>query len=876
MPRIPFVFPNSGLDENTNYPNQPPDTSADLNNVRVYDAIKKRQRGGRRSGLSKWFFDPINGTNRIQALTKAVESTAAVLEVAVEIITTHASNADTPASRVTSLNPAGTEIFDYGESATVPFAVQDAAKSLAGDYYLIGLRTGGSSEDIWKINSAEALQWTQDLGLSNVGKVHYDEANNRIIAIGTRNSDWLGAGGTVANVWALNSTTGAIDWTFDTGVGFGGGGPLTIGADGSIYVLNQRSDAWAGAGGTFATVWRLRGSDGAVLNTYDMGNISGIPDGIDIGPTNEIMVSDSSPTNTTWVGTDGSARNIWILSPSLTTPSVANTFLVEDFDNIGAFFDSKGNIVAPLFSNGLAALKSFTRAGVTRWEIPNLGGASSTLEINTSRDGKVYIAGAQSVAWRGVSTFVSANTSIYALDEDTGEVVWNSNAPGATVISVSIFNGIAQKIATRDTSLAAVAGGDITLIRDGLFATVTLGASILTTGLFQVQAVNAFSKVFYVDGVDAKYLDLADDTVKDWSDDVTAGSLPALTRLVTRYRGRMVVAGSVLDPHNWFMSRLGDPFDFNTAPANPTAIDAIAGNSSEVGLMGDIITALIPYDDDLMVIGMDQSIALMAGDPAAGGSVDIISNDTGIAWAAWALDPDGNLFFMGVDGIYRMPKGEKPISITTDRLEKRFEDIDLSIKRVTLSWDFHRHGLIVIITELDTDLVSDAFFWEARTNGWFPDAYSATHGPDVLLDYDAEEADDKAMLFGCRDGFIRQVDPDAIDDDGIAFTSNVRFFPVGTRRGTDSRLYGLEVILAENSGNVDLNLFTGQTAEQCSTTTEIRWSRTLTAGKNILTLPRLRGAWLAVELKATASTRWALESVFGLFEEGGRSRRLRR
>lgn len=273
---------------------------------------------------------------------------------------------------------------------------------------------------------------------------------------------------------------------------------------------------------------------------------------------------------------------------------------------------------------------------------------------------------------------------------------------------------------------------------------------------------------------------------------------------------------------------------------------------------------------------MDQSIALMAGDPAAGGAVDIISNDTGIAWAAWALDPDGNLFFRGVDGIYRMPRGEKPINITQNRLDNRFEKTDLSTKRVILSWDFLRRGLMVIVTELDTDIISEAFFWESRTNGWFPDAYSAIHGPDVLLNYDAEEADDKAMLFGCRDGFIRQVDPDAIDDDGIAFTSNVRFFPVGTRRGSDTRLYGLEVILAENSGNVDLNLFTGQTAEQCSTTTEIRWSRTLKAGKNILTLPRLRGAWLAVELKATASTRWALESIFGLFEEGGRSRRLRR
>jgi hypothetical protein len=276
-----------------------------------------------------------------------------------------------------------------------------------------------------------------------------------------------------------------------------------------------------------------------------------------------------------------------------------------------------------------------------------------------------------------------------------------------------------------------------------------------------------------------------------------------------------------------------------------------------------------------MIIGMDSSIALMAGDPAAGGSIDVISNETGIAWNAWTLDPNNMLYFMGVDGIYRLPRGSStPESITANRLDDTFATIDLTQNRVILTWDFLRRGLQVMIANIATGEINTSLFYEARTDGWFPDAYPATYGPDTMLGYDTEAGNEKALLFGCRDGYIRKLDPDAIDDDGIAITSNIRFLPIGTRRGTDSRLQGLDIILAEGSGDVRLKVYTGQTAEQCAITTEVRWSRVLKAGRNNLTLPRLAGAWLQIEFTSTA--RWGLESVFGVYEETGRTRQTKR
>jgi hypothetical protein len=148
-------------------------------------------------------------------------------------------------------------------------------------------------------------------------------------------------------------------------------------------------------------------------------------------------------------------------------------------------------------------------------------------------------------------------------------------------------------------------------------------------------------------------------------------------------------------------------------------------------------------------------------------------------------------------------------------------------------------------------------------------------GPDCMLAYDADLPEDKAMLLGCRDGFIRQVTTNDVTDDGTAIATNVRFLPIGTRRGSDSRLKGLEIDLAEGSADVTLKIYSGSTAEQCAIGTKIRWSRTLKAGKNIMTLPRVSGAWMQLEL-VTTSGRWALESIFGLFEEGGRTRQQKR
>ena len=50
--KIPFPF--KGLDKGRAAHQQPLGTSPDMNNVRVYDTLDTRARGGQRPGLDKW------------------------------------------------------------------------------------------------------------------------------------------------------------------------------------------------------------------------------------------------------------------------------------------------------------------------------------------------------------------------------------------------------------------------------------------------------------------------------------------------------------------------------------------------------------------------------------------------------------------------------------------------------------------------------------------------------------------------------------------------------------------------------------------------------------------------------------------------------
>jgi hypothetical protein len=850
MPRIPFLFPEKGKNDNVNYSAQPPDTSSDLSNVRVFDTLLGRRRGGSRPGLAKWHPNTINGSARLQYLLKAVEAVA------------QGTN-DVPATLSLGHAPTDTGTYDYStiNLDTEAFLRQDdvttdnfIVRAPTGEYYVSGNRDG--SDKTWRWPATGAALW----GNTSYGgqRVCYDSTNEMVGVNGP----------TAQELHGLQKSDGVRQWTFDAGYQLEA---LKSRDDGHFYLVCRENSSYTGAGAT-KSVFKIKSDDGSIVQSFKIG-VQGFSQ-IDmcLGPNGQVIVTTSKSTQD-WDGqTTEAAANVWVLDEDLAY--VNSTELTQNI------WVSGGNIQRHCACSNSGDIFIVDVDGYgTRLSITDLSekwayrlsdaGGGNIVDVEVDRDNKrLWISGELQQGWRELNgTYQLVN---YRLSGRVPTGFDMGISSGSTRHLHYLKNQ--QTLATRTTSLIAVAGGDIVRIEGGTPQTLTNAEDALVTTQYAVQAAEAFSVVYFVDGTNNKKLTLSTGVVASWA---PGDSFPATPpRLICRWRGRIVVAGMIADPHNWFMSRVGDPEDFDTAPATTDAIMAVGGSIGEYGVAGDIITALAPFDDDVLIIGMDSSIGRMAGDPAAGGVIDVVTEKTGMAWDAWAMGPDNTLYFMGNDGIYSMGRDSVPVNITEGVLDGAFQNVDLSSKRVILEYDWENRGLVVVIADVDSATANTAFFMENRTGGWFPVSWPTAMGPDVLLGYDGENSDDRTLLLGCRDGYIRQPDDDQTDDDGTTLTSNVRMFPVGTRRGTDSRLLGLEVNLAESSGDVTLKLYTGQTAEQCATSTEVRWSRVLKAGKNNLTLPRLRGAWLQIEFAST--TRWAIESVFGLFEEGGRARRTKR
>ena len=339
------------------------------------------------------------------------------------------------------------------------------------------------------------------------------------------------------------------------------------------------------------------------------------------------------------------------------------------------------------------------------------------------------------------------------------------------------------------------------------------------------------------------------------------------------YRGRIVMSGLAEEPHNWFMSKSGDPLDWDYSPATTSQIQAVAGNSSNVGELGDVVTALAPYLDDVMIMGGANSLWIMRGDPAAGGSIDNITRQVGIAGPdAWTWDLVGNFYFFGTNGLYRMLSGTtEPVLVNKNRLDKLLGEIDIAANRVLLAYDVQEQGVHIFLSPVaQPSAASTHYFFDERNDAFWPDAYPVTHGPTAVLDFKSDDPTTSALMLGGYDGYIRQFDGDAFDDDGTNIASRVRLSPVvpGSTVGS-ARIDDIHMIFDQQGNPVTLKVWKGDTVEEAERLADAAGSpackRTLQARRNNTIRHRMAANAFILELSqngtaAGAAAGWAYES----------------
>lgn len=367
--------------------------------------------------------------------------------------------------------------------------------------------------------------------------------------------------------------------------------------------------------------------------------------------------------------------------------------------------------------------------------------------------------------------------------------------------------------------------------------------------------------------------------------DSAFGTMPSSAYLVCRYRGRLVLSGDPNYPHQWYMSKIGFPFNFLYGTNDP--MSAVAGTNADAGELGDIVRALIPFGDDFLVFACANSIHLLDGDPVSGGSIDELDNETGIFGPrAWCIDGVRNLWFYGTGGLYKMTGGRtKPINISQSHLPKLVTDWAAvpGTHRVVLTYDPFRNGIIISRTTL-ADGTNLNYYYDFKTEGFYPETYPTACGIFSSAYYDSDVATTKGLVLGCNDGYIRNFyDADKNDDIGTTNRqiSSYVTWPIehlAEDNDKEGKLTSLTVELAgggsggdfSDTDEVDFALYKGDDAETVLEAIKDGdapfTSGTLSGtGRKARIRTRVRGAWLGLKFyNLITTTDWATATVYAV------------
>ena len=364
------------------------------------------------------------------------------------------------------------------------------------------------------------------------------------------------------------------------------------------------------------------------------------------------------------------------------------------------------------------------------------------------------------------------------------------------------------------------------------------------------------------------------------------GSMPDKAYLITVSGGRLVLSGNPDYPHQAPTSAAGNPWDWNIF--RTTADRATVIGSGTAGQIGDVVRALIPARDGQLIIGCANSMHIMIDNPAYGGQmVDI--NGVGIFdGTSWCFDGDGNLYFWGTGGIYRLARGAAAVeNLTAAVLPDLIDDTgaDPSLHRISMGFDTVRQGIKICATLL-ADGTSENYWYDLQTRGFFPDTHQTAHGVYSIFQYDANDPDYKGLLLGCKDGYVRVHDDDEENDDGSAIDSYVTFGPIPLAEdGRDGSIEAFDVILAGGaSGYVDdatMQVWAEDVAEtvieKLDAGTSPKLAMTFTGpgrARGAKKRRGVRGAYAGIKIgNSTSAETWGMEKI--LLDPGAPGRRLR-
>lgn len=361
----------------------------------------------------------------------------------------------------------------------------------------------------------------------------------------------------------------------------------------------------------------------------------------------------------------------------------------------------------------------------------------------------------------------------------------------------------------------------------------------------------------------------------------TAGTVPTGQPLIANYRDRIVLAGS---SQAVYCSRLGAPTDWDYGAALEDTGGAIVLQTGFSGRMGFTLTALIPVDDEHLVLASSNELWVLYGDPVTGRLRNVSEEIGVVAPGAWAMSPDGLLAFLSNDGVYvwQAGSGQHPTRFSEERVPDELREVDTTSNTVSMAYDPNERGFHLFVTPSSGN---GTHWWiDFDNKALWPQLLVATQQPlSVAL---MSEAGLGNVVLGSKDNYLRYFVDGVVTDDGQTLTSHVLIGPVRIAADDvrDALLAEIHGVMDELGGTVTWRVVMGRSASEAAEAAKadldavvgggdpsnVSASGTWTEGRGYVSRPRSRGAWLVIWL--SSDNKWSFEVVAIVARQLGRHR----
>lgn len=783
-------FPAGGLFRAMAHQQQGPYTSPDCLNVRLFESLEARARGGSRPGLGKAYYDLLGSGNPVRMLS----SVPVVINNGLTYTEDNFQGATLGGAWTAAAWTAGLPTIFPSNYANAVF----------------GTTTGAIHAALTTIDVS--LPYQIDMFISPFGGVH--NGNYQIFARGDSNNPaTLGAAtnNRVIATLTLTGSTGAYS------------GNLTV------YVAGVPT-VYAFAGGSIGY------TDAGVFTMHINGNT----------------------INCSWHGVN-------VVSQVVAAPAgerfgfgmectvAGNVCLVDNF-RIQYQTNNKAQVLRNILvasANGQVNRETF---------LGTLGLSATTRTLASDR--------LLQARPRLQKLYIADNSNPAALGTDGVRGTGNDRLDAA---SVADWTTIGANLLDYVAILSGSLGGGI----DGTYTLTTIAAGELTLGANWNTGPGA-TCTYRIERAPKVYDPLVD-TLTLLTATSGKGQVPSGNPLIAVYRDRIVLAGAPVAPHVWYMSRAGDPLDWDYAATAADTGRAVAGSSNDAGQIGQPIQALVAYSDDFMLFGCDTQLWVLRGDPAHGGQVDNLSRSVGIVGQdAWCHGPNAEIVFLSREGLFELPSGPNsyPQPLSRNKLPREFLDLDRTTHTILMAYDTRDRGIHIYLTPAGGGTGQLHWFIDWQTKSFWPVRIPNASNPTAIHEFASSNAKSSAVLLGSYDGYVRRYKDDFESDDGTQISSFVQYGPIRLSNNdyNDGKLLELIGVLDNNSGQAAYSILVGDT-HQIATGASAFATGTWSAGLNYKDRQRARGPSMILKVANAATRRWAIERVTATVEQTGKHRK---